>query len=125
MSRYRDDPRVSGYGSDGFSVSRDGTDYRVLPTGVFGWVVCTGPNLDFVAAADGGFAIGFASADDAIGAALGEAAADTGTAADEAHADAATAEDTGDLDERSDVDSSSNDPRPNADVSTRDDCNGM
>jgi hypothetical protein len=83
VTRYHDDPRVAGSGHDGYAVTRDdGTDYQVLPTGVFGWVVCHGPNLDFAPTADGGFAIGFATADDAIGAALGEqpSTADTATA---------------------------------------------
>jgi hypothetical protein len=96
VSRYNSDPRVSGYGSDGFTVSRDGTDYRVLPTGVFGWVVCAGPNLDFAPTTDGGFAIGFATSDEAIGAVLGEDPTTTSTANTELTAEAVTTEDSDD-----------------------------
>jgi hypothetical protein len=92
MSRYDSDPRVRGYGPDqdhrissegpaGFTVTRDdGSTYRVLHTEVFGWTVCQGPNLDFVPASDGGFAIGFPSADAAISAVLADQ--DTAVAAD-------------------------------------------
>jgi hypothetical protein len=67
VTRYHRDPRVSGYGEDGYTVLRDdGTNYQILPTDVFGWTICHGPNLDFVPTADGGFAIGYPTADDAI-----------------------------------------------------------
>jgi len=77
-STYAGDPRVAAYDTDpdastprGYTVLReDGTDLEVLPTGVFGWTVCHGPNLDFVPTTDGGFAIGYPSADAAIGDAL-------------------------------------------------------
>lgn len=94
MSRYSDDPRVSGFGADGYTVSRDGTDFRVLPTEVFGWVVCTGPNLDFVAATGGGFAIGFPTAEAAIGAVLGEQPTSAATATDQPTAEVGTAADS-------------------------------
>lgn len=90
MSRYDGHPQVSGYGPQqdsriseeaaGYSVTRDGTDYEVLPTGVFGWVICQGPGLDFAPATDGGFAIGYPTADDAISAALGEQPTNTDAA---------------------------------------------
>jgi hypothetical protein len=44
----------------------------VLPTEVFDWCIFAGPNLDMVPVEGGGFAIGFATADDAIGALIGE-----------------------------------------------------
>ncbi len=93
MSRYDEDPRVHGTGTDGYTVTRDdGTDYQVLRTGVFGWTICHGPNLDYVPTADGGFAIGYASADDAISDLLADHNSDTNTtnAADETGSDDAT-----------------------------------
>jgi hypothetical protein len=68
--------------NDGYTVTRDdGTSYRVLPSRAFGWVVCTGPNLDLAPTRDGGFAIGFPSAAEAIGAVLAEDTIDTAAAA--------------------------------------------
>ncbi len=70
LSSYDDDPRVSAHG-DGYAVTRaDGSTVHVLPTGVFGWAIYHGPNLDLVPTSDGGFATGYTGADDAIGAVL-------------------------------------------------------
>ncbi|MGI5247742.1 hypothetical protein [Dactylosporangium sp. CA-139066] len=73
MSTVLDDPRVTARSGGGFTVVRPGGDtVEVLLSagGVFGWTVCHGPNLDFVPAAGGGFAIKFPTAEAAIEAAL-------------------------------------------------------
>jgi hypothetical protein len=70
VHRYADDARVTARGS-GYNVTgSDGETYAVRQTNVFGWAICHGPNLDFVPTDDGGFAIGFRNAHDAIDALL-------------------------------------------------------
>lgn len=81
MNRFATDPRVTARG-DGWTVTHHGTTYQVLPSTVFGWVVCTGPTLDFVPTSDGGFAIGFPDAESAITALLDTDQAVTDTDAD-------------------------------------------
>ncbi len=81
MSSYDDHPAVSGDGN-GFTVQRDGADYRVLPNEAMGWGIYTGPNLDLVFG-DNGPAIGFGDADTAIGALLDEPQAAQTTDTDE------------------------------------------
>jgi hypothetical protein len=68
VNRFSADPRVSPRG-DGYTVTRAGTTYQVLPTKVFGWVVCTA-DLDFVPTSGGGLAIGFPDAEAALTALL-------------------------------------------------------
>jgi hypothetical protein len=74
VSAYIGHPAVTADTSGGFTVTKDGTEYRVLDSDVFGWTICTGPNLDFVPTEQGGFAIGFPEADDAIRALIGDPA---------------------------------------------------
>ena len=45
--------------------SPGGDGYQVRHTEVFGWTVCHGPNLEFARTDDGGFAIGYRTAEDA------------------------------------------------------------
>ncbi len=86
-SRYANDPRVevcpggSSTGAPGYIVRAEETGprggkktrtFHVLDSGVFAWVICEGPNLDFVPTTDGGFAINISSADGAIEALIGE-----------------------------------------------------
>lgn len=77
-SRYANDPRVTSFyqGDDareGYTVVNDeGREFHVLHTDVFSWVICEGPNLDFVPVQGGGFAIGITSADGAIEALIGD-----------------------------------------------------
>ena len=54
------------------TVQHNGTDYRVIHNETTGWGVHTGENLDLVPFAGGGYAHGFASADDAISAITGQ-----------------------------------------------------
>lgn len=70
MSRYDQDRRVHPAGR-GYTVTAGGTRYRVLPSQTLGWGIYTGPNLDLLPA-PGGFAIGYQTADDAIGDLLGD-----------------------------------------------------
>jgi hypothetical protein len=46
--RYDNDPDVARSGADGYTVHRDGTDYRVLPNEALGWGAFTGERLDMV-----------------------------------------------------------------------------
>ena len=75
-SRYANDPRVTAYeidaGKVGYTVNAGGRILEVLPTEVFAWVICEGPNLDFVQVTGGGFAINISSADGAIAALIGD-----------------------------------------------------
>jgi hypothetical protein len=76
-SRYVNDPRVtSNANGASFTVEHGGERYQILHTDVFGWMVCQGPNLDFVQVEGGpsGFGIGFGTADDAIGLLIGDPA---------------------------------------------------
>jgi hypothetical protein len=57
--RYDNDRDVGRYGTDGYTVHRDGTNYRVLPNDAMGWGVFTGDRLDMVGN-------GWASAEGAI-----------------------------------------------------------
>jgi hypothetical protein len=50
---------VQRFGADGYTVHRDGTDYRVLPNDAMGWGVFTGHHLNMVG-------IGWTSAEAAI-----------------------------------------------------------
>lgn len=70
MSRYDNDPRVCRAGH-GFTVTRNGTVYRVLPSDTLGWGIYTGPHLTLAATGDGGLAIGYPTADHAIEALIG------------------------------------------------------
>jgi len=73
VTRYVDDPRVTACGTGrGFAVAAHDTTFVVLPTDVFAWCIFTGPNLDLVPVEGGGFAIGYPTADDAIGALIGD-----------------------------------------------------
>jgi hypothetical protein len=67
MSDHLHDPRVSAFGGDGYTVRAAGTDYQVLHTDAFGWGVYTGDNLDIVITEQGGMAIGYPDAADAVG----------------------------------------------------------
>lgn len=73
MSAYDNHPQVARFGDRGYTVvGADRATYTVLHTEVFGWTICQHPNLDFVPTADGGFAIGYNDADEAIAALIGE-----------------------------------------------------
>ncbi len=69
MSDTATDPRVSPFGGDGWEVSTSQGVYRVLNSGLMGWGVYTGQNLDLVFT-DSGPAIGAENADDLIRALL-------------------------------------------------------
>ncbi len=72
-SQHAADPRVTRV-AGGFAVERgDGVTYRVLPNKVLGWAIFADldPDLDLVQVAEGGFALGYQTAQDAIGALLG------------------------------------------------------
>ncbi len=64
------DPRIAARPNGGFDVTtRQGT-YHVLDSGLLGWGVYHGPNLDMVLTDDDRLAIGAAHADDLIKALL-------------------------------------------------------
>lgn len=63
VSKYDRDRRVRREGK-GYTVTVDGTEYRVIPTEVFGWCIFTGPNLD-------GIGSGYRTAEAAIKSLLG------------------------------------------------------
>ncbi len=65
-----DNPRVTSRPGGRFAVAGPNGDVVVLDTGVAGWAICTGPDLDFVPVATGGFATGFPTVEAAIEAAL-------------------------------------------------------
>lgn len=70
MSATLNNPRVTARQDGGFTVIRDTGVVEVLHSETFGWMICAGPNLDFVPTSGGGFAIKFPSAESAIEAAL-------------------------------------------------------
>lgn len=70
MSAYDNDPRVTADGVAYLAVT-DAGRFAVLHTATFGWVVCHGPSLEF-ASTDGGYAIGYKTADEALHAVVGE-----------------------------------------------------
>jgi hypothetical protein len=61
-----DNPRVQQAGK-GYTVNVQGTAYRVLYSSTFRWVIYTGPNMDMAMLDSGRPAVGFASAEDAVG----------------------------------------------------------
>lgn len=69
MTRYHRDRRVRRDGT-GYTVTADGTEYRVMPTEVFGWCIFTGPNLNLAHEGRGNLAHGYSDADAAIRALL-------------------------------------------------------
>lgn len=73
------DPRVSTYGGSGYEVTTKDGVYRVLDSGVLGWGVYTGQNLDLVFSPDGPV-IGAAGPDELV---AGLLKADDDTLADD------------------------------------------
>lgn len=73
VGAYRHDPRVKPYGDHGFEVTRDGQIFCILYSGTYRWTISTGHNLSYVSISGYGLAIGFDTADDAIGALIGDA----------------------------------------------------
>jgi hypothetical protein len=63
------DPRVQKFGEDGYEVDTTDGPIRVLPNEAMGWGLYVGPRLDLVMT-PAGPAIGYESAEDAVGAVL-------------------------------------------------------
>jgi len=64
------DPRVKPFGSSGgYEITTDDGSIQVLPNDALGWGLYVGTNLDLIMTGSGP-AIGFESAEDAIGAVL-------------------------------------------------------
>lgn len=74
ITQYDTDPRVRRDG-DRYVITLDGTDYTVLrtPGATFGWAICAGPNMEYIAGSGpNGLAIGYGAADTAIRALIGD-----------------------------------------------------
>lgn len=70
-SAYANDPRVTATPAGTYRVDRDGVVFTVYGSGLFGWIVGIGCNLQLLPTR-GGHAIHFQTADEAIRTLIGE-----------------------------------------------------